>query len=105
MDSLSYQDACPPSQETPKAATYSHFADGVMDSFAAAHFFQCDGVELAFVQVSHRAVPRLLSQRLGGLQGVLKVVPAKPRGQRLLRHFPGKLIKCFTFNLEKFQSR
>lgn len=77
----------------------------MMDSFAAAHFFQRDRVELAFVQVRHRAVPRLLPERLGGFQGVFKVIPAKQRGQRLLRHFPGKLIKCFTFNLEKFQSR
>lgn len=58
-----------------QSRTHSDFADGMVDGLAAAHFLECDGVELAFVQVCHGAVSWLLSERFGGFQGVFKVVP------------------------------
>lgn len=46
-----------------------------MDSFTAADFLQRDWVKLTFIQVSHGAVPGLLSEGLGGFQSVFKVIP------------------------------
>lgn len=52
------------------------FADGVTEAFVGAELVERDGVELAFVQVGHRALALLLSQRPGGIQRVLEGVAA-----------------------------
>lgn len=53
----------------------------MVDALRAACLLQGDRVELALVQVRHRAVPWLLPQRLGCFQGVLEVVPEGQRWQ------------------------
>ena len=57
------------------ASSYPDFGDGLLDSLAVVYLPEADGVELALVQVRHRAVARLLPQRLGRFQSVLKVTP------------------------------
>lgn len=47
-----------------ESRTHSDFADGPVDPLAAGHLLQGDGVELAFVEVRHGAVSRLLAKRL-----------------------------------------
>lgn len=54
------------------AAPYPDFADGVSEAFVVASLTERDGIELPLVEVGHGALPLLLAERLGGLQGVLK---------------------------------
>lgn len=55
---------------------WSHpdFADGVLQ-LAVVYLPEADGVELSLVQVRHGTVTCLLTQRLGSIQGVLKIIP------------------------------
>lgn len=55
--------------------SYPDFGDGRLNAFVV-DLPEGDGVKLALVQVCHSAVPRLLTQRLGRLQGVLEIIPA-----------------------------
>lgn len=42
------------------------------EAFVVASLAERDGVELSLVEVGHGALPLLLTERLGGFQGVLK---------------------------------
>ena len=55
--------------------SYPDFGDGVVQATAVWNLPECDGVELSLVEVGHGSVTRLLTQRLGRLQSVLKVIP------------------------------
>ena len=55
--------------------SYPDFGDGVVQAFAVLNVPECDGVELSLVEVGHGSVARLLAQRLGRLQSVLKGIP------------------------------
>ena len=61
----------------PPASSHPDFGDGLLDPFVVVDLPEADGVELSLVQVSHRAVARLLPQRLGRFQSVLIVTPEK----------------------------
>ena len=54
--------------------SYSDFGDGLLDAFAV-DLPEGDGVKLALVEVRHRPVTCLLTQGLGRLEGVLKMIP------------------------------
>lgn len=56
-------------------SSHPDFGDGLLQAFVV-DLPQGDGVELAFVQVRHGPVARLLSQGLGRLEGVLEIIPA-----------------------------
>lgn len=64
-------------------SSHPDFGDGLLQAFVV-DLPEGDGVELAFVQVRHGAVTRLLPQRLGRLQGVLEIIPATRSGVRTL---------------------
>lgn len=63
-------------------SSHPDFGDGLLQAFVV-DLPQGDGVELAFVQVRHGPVTRLLSQRLGRLEGVLEIIPANTEDSRL----------------------
>lgn len=54
--------------------SYPDFADGVLQ-LAVVYLPEADGVELSLVQVRHGTVTCLLTQRLGSIHGVLKIIP------------------------------
>lgn len=61
-----------PSSARKATGPYPDFADGVPEAFVVPRLAQGDGVELAFVQVGHGALPLLLAQGFGSFQSVLK---------------------------------
>lgn len=64
----------------PTGRTDPDFADGVSEALVGTELVEGDGVELALVQVGHRALALLLTQGAGGVQRVLEAVSG--RGQR-----------------------
>lgn len=54
--------------------SYSDFGDGLLDAFVV-DLPEGDRVKLALVEVRHRPVTCLLTQGLGRLEGVLKMIP------------------------------
>lgn len=54
--------------------SYPDFGDGLLHAFVV-NLPQGDWVKLALVEVCHRAVACLLTQRLGRLKGVLEIIP------------------------------
>lgn len=62
---------------------YSDFADGVTQALVCAQLVQRHSVELALVEVRHRTLALLLSERSSGVQRVLETVPAHGGGETL----------------------
>lgn len=60
-----------------KCSAYPDFADGVSEAFVVSGLTEGYGIELSFVEVGHGALPLLLTERLGGFQGVLKCTTVK----------------------------
>lgn len=58
--------------------SYPDFGDGLLHAFAV-NLPEGDGVKLALVEVRHRPVTCLLTQRLGRLQSVLEIIPKRQR--------------------------
>lgn len=58
---------------------YPDFADGVTQTIVGTELVERHGVELAFVQVGHRPLPLLLTQRTSGVQRISEAVTAHRR--------------------------
>lgn len=56
--------------------SYPDFGDGMLHSFVV-NLPEGDWIKLTLVQVGHSPVTCLLTQTLGRLQGVFKIIPAK----------------------------
>lgn len=54
--------------------SYPDFGDGLLDAFVV-NLSEGDWVKLALVEVCHCPVPCFLTQRLGCLKSVLKIIP------------------------------
>lgn len=68
------------------------------EAFVVSRLTERYGVELSLVEVGHGALPLLLTERLGGLQGVLKRA-AVNRKQTVVRVTHSNTTDQFHFTL------
>lgn len=75
------------------------------EAFVSTELVERHGVELAFVQVGHRTLALLLTQRAGGIQCVLEAV-SKKTWSYTVRHVKDTLIhicSCYCNNVNSGQ--